>query len=178
MQPEHDGAGKAAEVEAVAQHGLHRQAEWAARGDVARRDALQVLEQMRARVPGHVLGPARDVVAADGRDRNGDRLAEAEAQRQLAELGLDGAEFLLRPVDEVHLVDGEHDALHADDVEDGGVAARLPLDAVAGVDQHDGDIGVRGAGRHVARVLLVAGAVDDDEAARLACRSSARRCRW
>ena len=39
----------------------------------------------------------------------------------------------------------------------------------------------RGAGGHVARVLLVAGAVDDDEAApgrRLRCRSSARRCRW
>ena len=85
----------------------------------------QVLEQVRARVPGHVLGPARDVVAADGRDRNGDRLAEAEAQRQLAEVGLDGAEALLRPVGEVHLVDGEDDALHADDVEDGGVAARL-----------------------------------------------------
>ena len=31
---------------------------------------------------------------------------------------------------------------------------------------------------HVARVLLVAGAVDDDEAARVRCRSSARRCRW
>ncbi len=84
----------------------------------------------------------------------------------VAEVGLDGAELLLRPVDEIHLVDGEDDALHADEVEDGGVAARLALDAVARVDQHDGDVGVRGAGRHVARVLLVAGAVDDDEAAR------------
>ena len=74
---------------------------------------------------------------------------------------------LLRPVDEVHLVDGEDDALDADDVENGGVPARLPLHAVARVDQHDGDVGVRGADRHVARVLLVAGAVDDDEAARL-----------
>ena len=73
---------------------------------------------------------------------------------------------LLRPVDEIHLVDGEDDALHADDVEDGRVAPRLPLHAVARVDQHDGDVGVRGARRHVARVLLVAGAVDDDEAAR------------
>ncbi len=161
-----DGAGEAAEVEAVAQHGLHRHAERSARSDVARRDALEVLEQMRPAVPGHVLGVARDVVATDGGDGNGDCLAEAEAQRQLAEVGLDGAELLLRPVDEIHLVDGEHDALHADDVEDGGVAARLALHAVTCVDQHDGDVGVRGAGRHVARVLLVAGAVDDDEAAR------------
>ena len=96
----------------------------------------------------------------------------------VAEVGLDLAELLLRPADEVHLVDGEDDALDADEVEDGGVAARLALHAVACVDQHDGDVGVRGAGRHVARVLLVAGAVDDDEAARLRYRSSARRCRW
>ena len=76
------------------------------------------------------------------------------------------AEAILRPVREVHLVDGEDDALHADDVENGGVAARLALHAVACVDEHDGDVGVRGARRHVARVLLVAGAIDDDEAAR------------
>jgi len=65
-----------------------------------------VFQQVRAHVPGHVLGSARDVVAADGGDRNGDRLAEAEAQSELAEVGLDGAEAILRPVGEVHLVDG------------------------------------------------------------------------
>ena len=85
---------------------------------------------------------------------------------------------VLRPVDEIHLVDGENDALHADEIEDRGVAAGLLLDAVARVDQHDGDVGVRGARRHVARVLLMAGAVDDHEAAASRCRSSARRCRW
>ncbi len=116
---------------------------------------------------GMVSDAARDVVAGDRGYGNGDRLAEAEAQGELAEVGLDRAKALLRPVDEVHLVDGEDDALHADDVEDRRVAPRLPLHAVAGVDQHDGDVGVRGAARHVARVLLVAWAVDDDEAARL-----------
>ena len=34
-----------------------------------------------------------------------------------------------------------------------------------GVDQEHGEVGGRGAGRHVARVLLVAGRVGDDEAA-------------
>ena len=144
----------------------------------AARDLFQVLEQRRARVPGHVLGAFGDVVAGDGGDRNGDRFAEAEAPHQRAEIGFDLAEAAFRPVDEIHLVDGEDDALHADEIEDGGVAAGLRLDAVAGVDEHDGDVGVRGAGRHVARVLLVAGAVDDDEAAGRRCRSSARRCRW
>ncbi len=103
----------------------------------------------------------------DGGDRNGYRVAEAEAQRQLAEVGLDGTKFLLRPIDEVHLVDGEDHALHADDVENAGVPPRLALHAVARIDEHDGDVGMRGAARHVARVLLVPGAVDDDEAARI-----------
>ena len=43
--------------------------------------------------------------------------------------------------------------------------ARLPLEAVPRIDQHDGGIGVAGAARHVARVLVVAGAVDQHEAA-------------
>ena len=66
---------------------------------------------------------------------------------------------------QVHLVDGQDHPLNAHQVEDGRMAPRLHLDAGAGVDQQDGDIGMRRAGRHVARVLLVAGAVDDDEAA-------------
>ena len=37
--------------------------------------------------------------------------------------------------------------------------------AVAGVDEHDGDVGGGRAGDHVARVLRVAGRVGDDEAA-------------
>ncbi len=112
-------------------------------------------------------GALGDVVAGDGRDGDGDGLAEAEAPHQGAEVVLDLAEAAFGPVDEVHFVDGQDDALQADEVEDGGVAARLGLDAVAGVDEHDGDVGVRGAGSHVARVLFVSGAVDDDEAARL-----------
>ena len=75
-----------------------------------------VYQGMCSDVPG-------DVVAASGGDRNGDRVAEAETQRQLAEVGLDRAKFVLRPVDEVHLVDGEDHALHADKVENARRAA-------------------------------------------------------
>ena len=42
---------------------------------------------------------------------------------------------------------------------------RLRPDAVPGVDEQDGDVGGRGAGRHVARVLLVAGRIGEDELA-------------
>ena len=45
------------------------------------------------------------------------------------------------------------------------MAARLLDDAVAGVDQHDGDVGGARAGDHVARVADVAGGVGDDERA-------------
>jgi hypothetical protein len=45
------------------------------------------------------------------------------------------------------------------------VAARLNQHAFAGVDQHHGGVGRGCAGGHVARVLLVAGRVGDDELA-------------
>jgi hypothetical protein len=45
------------------------------------------------------------------------------------------------------------------------VAARLLDHALAGVDEHDGQVGGRGAGDHVARVLDVAGRVGQDELA-------------
>ena len=45
------------------------------------------------------------------------------------------------------------------------MAARLGQHALARVDQDDGEVGGRGAGDHVARVLLVARRVGDDELA-------------
>ena len=48
---------------------------------------------------------------------------------------------------------------------DHGMPARLGEQALAGVDEQDGEIGGGGAGRHVAGVLDVARRVGDDEAA-------------
>ncbi len=45
------------------------------------------------------------------------------------------------------------------------MAPRLRQHALARVDQHDGEVGVRCAGRHVARVLLVARRIGHDELA-------------
>ena len=67
--------------------------------------------------------------------------------------------------DQVHLVDGEHDVADADQVRQVAVAPRLRQHALARVDEDDGKIGGRGAGDHVARVLLMAGRVGDDELA-------------
>ncbi len=53
----------------------------------------------------------------------------------------------------------------ADEGGDEGVAARLRQHALAGIDEDDREIGGRGAGRHVAGVLLVTRCVGDDEGA-------------
>ncbi len=87
----------------------------------------------------------------------GELLGEAvERRHQLLEA-------LPRVLDQVHLVD-RHD--HVGDTEQGadeGVALGLLEHPAAGVDQHHRDVGRRGPGDHVARVLPVAGAVGDDE---------------
>ena len=77
------------------------------------------------------------------------------AGEELAEVVLDLLVDLAVEVDEVHLVDGEHEVGDAEQPRDPRVPLRLRANAVARVDQQDGDVGRRGAGGHVARVLLV-----------------------
>ena len=74
-------------------------------------------------------------------------------------------EDVLAELHQVHLVDRDHEVRNAQQRGDEGVAARLRQHAVARVDQDDGEVGGGGAGGHVARVLLVAGRVGDDELA-------------
>ena len=58
--------------------------------------------------------------------------------------------------DQVHLVHREHEVPDAEQAGDARVAAGLGQHALARVDQHQGEVGVGGAGRHVAGILLVA----------------------
>ena len=78
---------------------------------------------------------------------------------------LDGVEDVLVVVDQVHLVDAQHHVGDAQQRGDEGVAAGLLEDPLAGVDQHQGQVGGGGAGDHVAGVLDVARRVGDDELA-------------
>ncbi len=102
-----------------------------------------------------------------GRERDGHQGLEAERPGELGELVADVDEALLVEADEVDLVHRQHDMADAEQRDDVGVAAGLGEDAVLGIDQQHGEIGGRGAGRHVAGVLDVAGGVGDDEAALL-----------
>ena len=88
-------------------------------------------------------------------------------RRELAVVGLDLVEDLLRVVDEVELVDGEDDVADAEQRHEVAVAAGLGEHALARVDQDHRELGGRRAGDHVARVLLVARRVGDDELAAL-----------
>ena len=76
-----------------------------------------------------------------------------------------GAEPRLVPVDEVHLVHGEHDVRDPEQRGDERVAPALLDEAVPRIDEDDREVRGRGPGHHVARVLDVAGRVRDDELA-------------
>ena len=73
-------------------------------------------------------------------------------------------EHRLVEVDEVHLVDAHDDVRDRQQRADERVALGLRDDALARVDEHDREVRRRGARDHVARVLLVARRVGDDEA--------------
>ncbi len=66
-------------------------------------------------------------------------------------------------IHQVDLVHRQHDVADAQQRRDIGVAAGLGQHALARIDQDDGEIGVGGAGRHVAGILFMARRVGDDE---------------
>jgi hypothetical protein len=72
---------------------------------------------------------------------------------------------MVRVIDQVHLVDRQHDVRMPSSERDVAVAAGLRQHALARVDQDDREVGGGGAGDHVAGVLLVARRVGDDELA-------------
>ena len=95
----------------------------------------------------------------------GDQRAEVERLGEGGESLDDAAKCRFVVVDQVDLVDRQHDMADAEQRGDDRVAMGLGQQPLARVDQQDGEIGVGGAGRHVAGVLLVAGRVGDDERA-------------
>ena len=77
----------------------------------------------------------------------------------------DGKSTLIgRLLYESHLVFEDHPP-DAEERHQVTVPAGLRQHALPGVEQDDGDIGGRGAGHHVARVLLVTGRIGNDELA-------------
>ena len=90
----------------------------------------------------------------------------------------DAVEGVLLETDQIDLVHGDDDVTDAEQRADEGMPPGLDQHALARIDQDDGELGVRGAGRHVAGVLLVARRVGDDERALRRWRRNGRRRRW
>jgi hypothetical protein len=116
-------------------------------------------------VPGRARGGFHDVVALEAGQRDGGDVVEANLRRERAVVVLDTPERGLVVVDQVHLVDGQHHVADADQRHEVAVTAGLRQHALARVDEDDRQVRRGGAGDHVARVLLVAGRVGDDELA-------------
>ena len=126
---------------------------------------LEVVQQRRPLVPGGVRRAGDDVVAVERRDRDDGQVGHVQLRREGGELVADRLVDVLRPVDEVHLVDRDDEVRHPQQRGEERVPAALLEHALAGVDQHDREVGGRGAGDHVPRVLHVAGGVGEDERA-------------
>jgi hypothetical protein len=129
-------------------------------GDV---HVLQVVQQRRAVVPGHARRPLDHVVAMQRGHRDEGQVADFQLHREGRELL--GYAFKHRGVvvDEVHLVDGQHQVR---DPQHGGeerVPPALLGQAIAGVNEDDREVGSGGPGDHVPRVLNVTRRVGDDE---------------
>jgi hypothetical protein len=121
-------------------------------------DLLQIFEKDWSAVPPHPLRSMGDVVAAAARDRNEHDVVDVEVARKSPNLGFDGGEPRFRPVGEVHLVDRHDNTPHAKRGDDLKVTPGLARQSFARAHQQHGEVGGRGAGRHVPCVLLMTGA--------------------
>ena len=161
-----DLAGEAAEIEVRAVDPLDRHPQREGFGLAGDFDGFEIVDQAGAGIPGRLGRALCHVGAGEGGDRDRrDLEISGQGLREDFVVGDDLVVHGLTIADEVHLVDGEDEVADAEQGGDDRVAARLGEDALAGVDHQDGAVGGRGAGRHVARVLFVAGRVGDDELA-------------
>ena len=157
----------AAEVEVGAVDPLGYEAEGLGVRVVVDLDRLEVLHERRSGVPRRVGTGLGDVVTPQCGQRDRDDVLDSELRGEGAVIGIDRIEDLLGVVDQVELVDGEDHVADPEERDEVAVAPRLGQDSLAGVDQDHGDFGRRGAGDHVARVLLVPRGVGHHELASL-----------
>ena len=89
----------------------------------------------------------------------------AQLANKSQEVRFDPEESLFAEVHQVHLVDHDREGADAHQPGDARVAAGLRQHAFARIHQQNGQAGAGGAGRHIARILLVAGRIGHDELA-------------
>jgi hypothetical protein len=130
------------------------------------RGGFEHFKQGRAFVPVQVVATVDDHVAIERRERDEADVFDTDLGGEFKVFALDPLVGFLRVIGQVHLVDGDDQVRDADQRSQLGVAAGLRQDALARIDQDDGEVGGRRGGDHVAGVLLVARRVGDDVLAR------------
>ena len=122
---------------------------------------------MRPGIPGRT--PLRDDTLSPNRAEIGMALISLKprAAAKPTKLDDDLVENGLVEVDQIHLVHRQNHMADAQKACDDGMPPRLAEQALASVDQQNREVGIGGAGRHVAGILLVAWCVGDNEGAPL-----------
>ena len=164
--PGDDRAGIAAEIEIGPVDPLHRKAERLCLASRSRhRRSPAACSSVGPRYHG-VLGDGSVTLSPNRAEIGiGDDGCETERAGEGAVIVGDALECVLVEADQIDLVDREHDVADAKQRADQRMPPGLHQHALARIDQDDGQLGGRGAGRHVAGVLLVARRVGDDERA-------------
>ena len=124
---------------------------------------FQQIHQGCALIPRHGLAFGDHIIALQGGQGQKADIAQLQPGGKGRVVGHDGVKHLLAVADEVHLIDRHNDVLDAEQRGDKTVATGLGQHAMARIDQNNGQVTGRRPGRHIARVLLVAGRVGDNE---------------
>jgi hypothetical protein len=111
------------------------------------------------------VGGLDDVVAPQRRHRDAGDVGDADLCREGSVVRFDRVEDRLVIVDQVELVDRDHDLFDADELDEEAVPAGLRQHTLPRIDEDDREVSGRRTRHHVAGVLLMAGCVGDDELA-------------
>ena len=128
-------------------------------------DVLEMVQQRRAIIPGHLAALGDDIVAGQRRHRDQGDVLRIELRDETRKLVHDALVDRFVVVDQIHFVDGDDDMRNAQQRGDKGVPLGLRLHTFTGIDQNDRQLGRRSAGHHIAGVLDMPGRVGDDELA-------------
>ena len=105
-------------------------------------NGLEVVKQRRTFEPRHLVRLLNHIVAIERRQRDGRDLGDiVEARGELVEVLHDAVEDGLAVVDEIHLVHRQREVADFQEVGDKGVALGLLDDALARIDENDGEVG-------------------------------------
>ena len=123
------------------------------------------MQECRTLVPRQVAAATDDHVALERGDRYEADVIDASALGEREEVVDNGCKDFFPVIDQIHFVNGDDEMRNAEQVSKCRMASRLRHDTVPRIDQQNGELRSTGGRHHIARVLLVAWRVGNDELA-------------